>query len=129
MARFVQPELIATRQSDLSDPAPRLLVDRRGGDALAAKLFTRGVDVVAHQIELVELLVLGRVHGELGGRGGEDQPAAADVHRRKAQYVAEKSPRLIRLLRIDQGVQAENGHRALRLPGAVESCNEMSFHI
>jgi hypothetical protein len=37
------------------------------------------LDVFAHQIELVNVVLLRRMHGHLGWRQPEDQPAIADV--------------------------------------------------
>jgi hypothetical protein len=53
----------------------------RDFDALAGQLGERGRDIVAHQIELMPALAVGRMHGQLGRRQSEDTPAASGVHR------------------------------------------------
>jgi DNA-binding CsgD family transcriptional regulator len=91
--RLVDRELAAVRQPDRGQQAPALVGDVPGHlDALGAQLGQGGADVVAHQVQLVAGVSIGRVHGQLGGRQGEDEPAAARVHRRQVQHVGEERP-------------------------------------
>src|SRR5689334_21851575 len=113
MQRLVHAEGGAARQCDLRDAAPALFVNRRGLDALAMQLLARRVDVVAHEIELVEFLaVVGWMDGELTRRRREDQPAAPHVDRREAEHVAEERAGRVILLRVDQRVHADDSHVA-----------------
>ena len=92
--RLVDRELAAIRQPNRGQQAPALVGDVPGHlDALRAQLGQGGVDVVAHQVQLMTGGSLGRVDGQLGGRQGKDEPAAARVHRGQVQHVGEERPR------------------------------------
>ena len=98
VAGLVDGELRAVRQPDRGQQPPALVGDvPRHLGSLAPQLGERGVDVVAHQVELVTALTVGRVNGELGGRQGEDEPAAAGVHRWQAEHVREERTDLLGL--------------------------------
>src|SRR4051794_10707341 len=88
--RLVQSELAAAGGGDLGHPAPFALADRAALDALALQRRDGRIDVVAHQIELVEIVPLALVDPELGGREAEDEPAAARVDARHFEHVAEE---------------------------------------
>ena len=76
---MVDSEGSSAGQLDVSETSPAGLVD----GAFENNLFTfevchRGVEVVAHQVEVVAGFVAG-VEGDLGRGQGEDQPALAGV--------------------------------------------------
>ena len=60
-------------------------------DALVGHLRDERVDIVADQIELVEVVALVAVDAELGRRQLEDQPAAAPIDAGDLQHVAQES--------------------------------------
>ena len=70
---------------------------------LAANRSTVAIDVVAHQVQLVRRRAVDRMHGHLGRRQLEDQPAASGVDVRVLEHVAEE-----RAVRV--GVAAVNNH-------------------
>jgi len=79
---LVDRELAAVRQADRGEQAPAHIGDLlRDFGSLTLQLGEGGVDVVAHQVELVAALPVGRVDGKLGGGQGEDGPSPARVHR------------------------------------------------
>ena len=100
--------------------------DRRDElDALGLEVGHGGLDVVAHQIELVATAVVGRrgVAGELGGRQREDQPAAAGVDRARAEDLVEEGARGLGVLREDDRVGAGDHLRSLRRYAASPASN------
>src|SRR5687767_13880041 len=71
VVRFIDAELAAAGKHDRRRAAPVLGGDRIGCDAFAAELGDRRVEVVADQIELVEV-VRTTMDAELGGGQLED---------------------------------------------------------
>src|SRR6266702_4490313 len=86
---LVDGELRSVRQADRREQSPALIGDVPcHAGALGRELGQRGVDVVAHQVQLMAGL-FGWVDGELGGRQREDGPAAARVDLCHAERVGE----------------------------------------
>ena len=82
MPGLVDAEPSSAGQPRLGHPAPALVVDGSvEGDSLGAPLGDGRVDVVTDQVELDAAGGLGRVHGHLGRRELQDQPAAPGVDR------------------------------------------------
>src|SRR6266568_851997 len=95
VARLVEGELRAVGQPDRGQQAPALVGDLLGDrHALGPQAGERLVDVVAHQVQLMAALA-GGVHGKLGRWHGEDEPAAARVHRGQPERVGEECPDLV----------------------------------
>ena len=100
---LIDGELPAVRQPDRRQQTPALVGDVAGHlDTFRPQFGQRGVDVIAHQ---VELMVTGHirpwVHGQFGRRQREDKPAATRVHRRQVQHVGEERPHPLSVRRED----------------------------
>ena len=87
VARLVDAELAAAGQRHLREEAPALVADGAAAHLAAGEVRDQRRHVVAHQVELVDVVLLGRVDGHLRGRQAEDQPAVARVHAGKARDV------------------------------------------
>src|SRR5581483_5509693 len=91
MLGLVQTELAAVGNANCRRPSPALFGDgSRRFDALLTKLGQGCVEVIAHQIELVRIVGIRRMHGQLGRREREDGPATAGIHRAQRQHVAKE---------------------------------------
>ena len=101
MARFVDTQPASAGQGELDQTAPPHVLDLAAGDAAVGHVGDQRVDVVAHQVDLVPAVVLGRMHGDLRRRETEDEPAVADVDVGQLDDVPEKGP-------IGVGVRAED---------------------
>src|SRR5689334_19458603 len=90
MAGLVYEQFASARKHDRRDASPGLLhhIPSRL-DAMRLQLGERGVDVRAHQVELVPP-VLARVKSDLSRRKRKDRPSAAGVYRLQAEHVAEE---------------------------------------
>jgi uncharacterized protein (UPF0548 family) len=66
------------------------------------------VDVVAHQEELVDVVLVGRMHRHLGWRQREDQPPVTRIDRLVLEHVAEERAVSVRILAVDDDVSAMN---------------------
>jgi hypothetical protein len=99
VAGLVDGQFLAVGQADGGQDSPALVGGFPGDlDALAPQVGQRGLDVVAHQVELVTGGVpVGRVHGQLGRGHREDEPAAARVDRGQVQDIREERAHLLRL--------------------------------
>ena len=88
---LVEPDPSAAGQGDLGHPAPARLVEGAlERHALPFQCLGGGLDVLAEQVELVMLGLVGRMDGDLRGRQREDQPTAARIHRVETEHVLEK---------------------------------------
>jgi hypothetical protein len=116
---LVEGKFRAVRKADGRDKPPAAVGGFPGHvDSLAPEVGERGLDVVAHQIELVVAGAFGGVDGEFGWRQGEDQPASARVHRRHAKDVREERTDLLGLRREHDCVQPGD-HVAILAGGAL----------
>lgn len=104
------PELAAPRQGDVRQDPPALIIRRGAGDLTLFHLRNELLDVIRHQIQLVQIVLLRRVHRHLGGRQPEDQPAAAHVHVLELEHVAQQRAIGLGILAIDDCVSAGDLH-------------------
>jgi hypothetical protein len=90
----------------VSRPQPWSLTGLATSIPSAWRAVTVGGDVVAQQIQCGSAARLGRVDGELGRRQGEDQPAAARVHRAGAEHLGQGGPGRVGVVAVEDGVGA-----------------------
>jgi signal transduction histidine kinase len=113
VAWLVEAELAAAGQTKSGAQPPPLFGDRdRELDALRRQLGHGRCEVVAHQEQLVGLLAVGRVHGELGRRQPEDEPAVAGVDVVIAEGVPEEGAVRLGIVTVDDHMNAID-HRAI----------------
>ena len=92
MPWLVDGQFRAVRQTYCCQQAPALIRHILCYlDAFAPQVRERGVDVIAHQVELVPGRAVGGMDGELSGRQREDEPPAARVHGRQFEHVGEEA--------------------------------------
>lgn len=108
MIRLVQADVAAAGESDLGHRTPTRFFDFRACDALLSESRHLSAQVVTHQVDLVPPIVLGRVHGYLRRRQGEDELIVPGIHRRKAENVPEECTIGSRMLAVDDDVGAED---------------------
>ena len=86
VAGLVQRQLATPRNRERRQPTPRLVANRTSElDAVLLQLLDGRFDVVAHQIELIAAVILGRIGRELGGRQSEDQPSSSGGSRARRE--------------------------------------------
>ena len=91
VARFVEPDSFAAGQDERREQAPTSIANRAiGFDAVLGELRDHGRDVVAHQVELMLRVAIGRMHRDFGWWCREDRPAFAGIDRSQLQHVGEK---------------------------------------
>jgi hypothetical protein len=83
-------------------------VDRTAIDTALFHGGDKSLDVVAHQIELVNVVLFRRVNGDLGRRQAKDKPALTGVDVGEPQNIAEKSTVRIRVLAVNDRMGAND---------------------
>src|SRR3954463_2418199 len=108
MQRLVQPESSPAGQGVGGDNPPGPLRHAAAElDALGFELAYGGLDVVAHEIELIAAAIRRRgVRCDLCRGESEDEPAAAGVDRSQAQDVGEEGPVGVCVSGVEDGVNA-----------------------
>lgn len=104
--RLVDADFTAARQREARDGAPTLFVDRRALDALRRHRLNERVDVIAHQVQLVRAVAVGRVYGDLSRWQGEDQPAVSGVGEWIAQNITKERAIGLCVFAVDDDVSA-----------------------
>ena len=108
MTGLVDAEPSTSWQGDLSHQAVSLVLHRIARNTHISHLGDKSLDVVAHEVELVHVVLLGRVNGEFGRRQSEDEPASAHIDVAEPQDVAQKGAVCIRLGAVDDGVSTDD---------------------
>jgi len=74
----------------LREQAIALVPNWLAGNFMSFHLGDEGLYVVAHQVELVHVVLLRRVHRYFGWGQSEDQPSVAHIHIRELKHIAQK---------------------------------------
>ena len=91
MLRLIQSDPSAAGQSDLRHASPTGLVEwALEGHPSSFQLLGGRFDVLTQQVELVVVLLFGRMESDLSGRQREDQPAASRIHGVETEHVSEE---------------------------------------
>jgi hypothetical protein len=121
MFRLVDSDSAAARKRQGREFSPTLFAHLRNVDVLRLELLQGRRDIVAHQVKLVPIVVVGIMKGGFEWRHGEDQPSVTGIHRGQFQNLAEKSTVSFWILgvndnvrTIDQGYDS-NFHRTMRV--------------
>src|SRR5262249_36822527 len=116
---LIDTELSTSRQRDLREQTPTLVLN---GRARNAPLLHRGdelLDVVAHQIELVDVVILRGVDGHFCRRQTEDQPAFAHIDVRHPEHLAQKGAIGLRLLAVNDRMRSDDHGSPPRKKGTI----------
>jgi hypothetical protein len=94
--RLVDGKLRAIWQADRGQKPPALIRDFACHfHSLAPQVAERGLDVVAHEVELVMAATLSWMDSKFGRGQGENEPAPARIRRRQAEDVGEERADLL----------------------------------
>ena len=129
MLGLVQPNASSAGQGDPGDASPAFLIEWPGdGDLSPLQFLCRRLDVLAQQVELVIVLLLGRVDRKLCGRKREDEPTAARIHGVKPEYVSKERAVRLGIAAVDKNVRARN-HRLHAASLATRSAGSYSVGL
>src|SRR5208282_2952435 len=87
---LVDADFAAAGERERGELSPTLLVYIRDSYVLRLQIVQRCGEVVAHEVELVLVVLFGIVECGFGGREGEDQPAVACVNGREFEDIAKE---------------------------------------
>src|SRR6185312_10662123 len=93
---------------DLGQESPPLIGDRPASDVPRRHLADEGLDVVAHQIELVVRVLVGGMDGHLRRRQPEDEPPTTDVDVRQMKDVAQETAIRLWFRAVDDRMRADD---------------------
>ena len=107
MLRLVETYFAPARESDVGDRSPPRLLHVRTVNSLLAEFGYFRLQIVAHEIELVPIRLLGWMNRDLRGRQGKNQPSVTGVHGWKSEHLSKKSAIRIRVLTEDHNMRAK----------------------
>src|SRR5262245_44197194 len=90
MLRLIEAHLPSAGKPDVGDRSPPCFLHLRTADALPVERHYLGLQIVAHEVELMSTILFGGMNGHLRWRQREDQPSVASVHGRKSEDLPEK---------------------------------------
>src|SRR5713101_2924427 len=108
MLRLVNADLASTRQPHLRNGTPRCFLNFGALNALLREGSHFGLQIIAHETELVDTIFIRWVECGFCGRQREDQPAMAPVHGSESEHVAKKCAVRLGVLTEDNYVSPRN---------------------
>lgn len=108
MLRLIKADLTSTRKPHLRDCTPSWLVNVRALNAFLRERNHFPLQIVAHEIEFVDTVLIGRVECEFCRRQGEDQPAMTGIDAFEPEDVAQKCAVRLGVLTVHNYVSARN---------------------
>src|SRR5271166_1516668 len=91
MLGLVEADLSASGKRDRGQTAPALLFHGTALHFLRFQRFHRRLEVVAHEVQFVQVILLGRMKRSFRRRQGKNQPAVACVYCGKFENIAKKA--------------------------------------
>jgi len=110
MPRLIDTKLSTSRQSELREPAPRLILKSASLDALPLHFSHEGLDVGAHQKELMNVILVRWVNCYFGRWQPKDKPPSTDIDVGKLERVAQECEVCLGVGAVDNGMRASD-HR------------------
>src|SRR5712692_5267138 len=115
MLRLIQADFASTGKPHLRNGTPSCFLNLRALNALLRQGSHLGFQAVAHEIEFVGTILIGRVECGFCRRQSEDQPAMTRIHGLEPENVAEKCAVRFGVLTVDNYVSARNHLPLLRI--------------
>jgi hypothetical protein len=114
MLRLIEVDLASTRKPYLPNGAPPHLLNVRALNALLREGSQFGLQIVTHEIQLMDIILIGRVERGLCRRQSEDQPATTRIHGFEPKDVAEKCAVSLDIFTVDNDMSPRNHSPLLR---------------
>src|SRR5260370_41459647 len=115
MLRLIKADFASTGKPHLRNGTPSRFLNFRALNVFLREGSHFGFQIVAHEIEFVDTLLIGRVECGFCRRQGEDQPAMTRIHGLEPEDVAEKCAVRLGVLTVDNYVSARNHLRLQEL--------------
>src|SRR5437899_12939043 len=117
MLRLIKADLASAGKPHLRNGTPSWFLNCRALDALLCEGSHFGYQIVGHEIEFVDTILIGRVECGFCRRQGEDQPAMTRIHGFEPKDVAEKCAVRLGVFTVDNYVIARNHLSSLKMAG------------
>src|SRR6266851_9287775 len=111
MLRLIEPDPPASGEGDRGQTAPANFLHWTTLYRLPLQRFHRRLQVVAHEVELVQVALLGRMKRGFRGRQRKDQPAVTCIDRGKFENIAKESAVAFRVLAVNDDMSSVD-HRS-----------------
>ena len=108
MFGLIQANFAASRKPDGCDRSPSFFLNRRANDVFLRQPLHLRVKVFTHEVELMAIILFGRMKGRFGWRQGEYQPAVAGIDRREPKHIAKEGAVCLGILAINDDMCARN---------------------
>jgi len=117
MLRLIKADLASTGKPHLRNGTPSFFLNFRALNVLLREGSHFGFQIVAHEIEFVDAILIGRVESGFCRRQGEDQPAMTRIHGFEPEDVTEKCAVRLGVFTVHNYVSARNHLPLLRDAG------------
>jgi hypothetical protein len=108
MLWLIKADPASTGKPNLRDGAPSCFLNVRALNALLRERSHLGLQIVAHEIEFVGTVLIGRVKCSFRWRQGEDQPAMTSIHGCESEDIAKKCSVRFGVLAVDNYVRTRD---------------------
>jgi hypothetical protein len=127
VSRLIDSDLTAARERYVSEHTPTQTKDRTAIDTAGPHCGDEGRHVVAHQIKLVNVVLVGWMNRDFGGRQSKDQPAPASVDVSQPQHIAKKGAVSIRVFAVNDRMGAnDHFHSSFGISRLAPLCKNLS---
>src|SRR5208337_1263954 len=114
---LVQPDLATSGENNRGQAAPAHLLHRTTLHFLPFQRLHRRLQVVAHEVQFVQVVLFGRMKRSFCGRQRKDEPAVTSIHRGKLENIAKESAIAFRILAVDDGMSTGDQGSLLLIHG------------
>src|ERR1700674_200113 len=114
MLRLIEADLASTGKPHLRNGTPSCFLNFRALNVLLRERSHFGFQIVAHEIEFVDTILVGRVKCGFCRRQREDQPAMTRIHGCEPEDVSEKCAVRLGVFTVNNYVSARNHLPLLR---------------
>jgi hypothetical protein len=108
MKRLVDAQLPTPREADPGQLPPGQGCHRLAVHLMLLHLPDQLLDVIAHQVQLMDIIVFCRMDGKFRGRQAEDQPTFSGIDPCQAKYISQEGSIRLRIRTIDEHVSADD---------------------
>ena len=88
MSGLIYAELTAARKGQSREQAITLVLNWIAGNLVFCQLSDKCIHIVAHQVELVHVILLRGMNGNLRRRQSENQPSVANIYIGELENIA-----------------------------------------
>ena len=108
MIRLIKVNLASAGKLNLRNGTPSCFLNFRALNVLLRQKSHFGFQIVAHEIEFVDTILIGRMECSFSPRQRKDQPAMTSIHRFEPEDVAEKCAVRLSVFTVNNYVSPRN---------------------